>query len=248
MPMIWMYKHAPPTLKSMRLCFPLCGHSDLLADRVFGRLEKILRAHSILEFPEKYWDIYSQFGDVRKLGQDLNKVSAISDAKRLLFKRTAAGGVCPTLLKKGKKLEMIILPKVPLNRQIKDRSERQGKCFVDNMPDNCWYYRVMEKHDEQLTTRLLENIKRSRAEVSIAVRTKLILAMILLPGSSPSFDCEECSESGTSLDDISEEHFTSDIDGPLAKIAEVEKKIRKGHFYLVSFPGNKGPIIMFSLF
>lgn len=55
-------------------------------------------------------------------------------------------------------------------------------------------------------------------------------------------DSEEWSESGTSLDDISEEHFTSDIDEPLAKIAEAEKKIREGDFYLVSFPGKKkGP-------
>ncbi|CAH0562824.1 unnamed protein product [Brassicogethes aeneus] len=53
-------------------------------------------------------------------------------------------------------------------------------------------------------------------------------------------ESEEWSESGSSLDDVSEEHFTSDSDNePLVKIAKPEKKIKKGDFYLVSFPGKK---------
>lgn len=145
--MIWLYKCAPPTLKSITICFPVRGHSYLPADRVFGRVEKELRAYSVLKSPQKYYEIYSKFGKVRKLGDDwkvydfkqalavLKKIDAISDAKRILFKRTSRGGVCmkteqfyrnddfgtkyQTLLKKGTTLEMIQLREVPLRRDIK---------------------------------------------------------------------------------------------------------------------------------
>ncbi|KAF5271121.1 hypothetical protein FQR65_LT17727 [Abscondita terminalis] len=69
---------------------------------------------------------------------------------------------------------------------------------------------------------------------------------------SESEEQEEWSESGSSIDDISDEHFTSDSDNePLPKITKKEEscssqkvnealdKITKGEFYLVSFPGKK---------
>lgn len=57
----------------------------------------------------------------------MNKISAISDAKRLRFKRIEEkrnadfGSKYQTLPEKGKKIEMITTPEVPINRQIKDK-------------------------------------------------------------------------------------------------------------------------------
>lgn len=42
------------------------------------------------------------------------------------------------------------------------------KCFGDNMPDNSWYCRFIERHHQLLTTTLSENIERSRIEMSYA--------------------------------------------------------------------------------
>lgn len=132
--MIWLQRHAPLTLQSIRICFPVRGHSYLPADRVFGRAEKLIRAQSMIKSPEKYWELYSEIGEVRKLGVEwttiynfkealtsLKKVVGISEAKRILIKRSKNGGVTmkteqyyrnddeskkyETLLKKGKKIQ-----------------------------------------------------------------------------------------------------------------------------------------------
>ncbi|CAH1980234.1 unnamed protein product [Acanthoscelides obtectus] len=99
--MMWLHKEAPKGLQSIRMVFPIRGHSYLPADRIFGRCEKLIRSHITLKSPEKYWELYSQVRLVRKLGTDwkiydlksalstFKKIETISHAKRILIKWTS---------------------------------------------------------------------------------------------------------------------------------------------------------------
>nr|CAH7716416.1 unnamed protein product [Callosobruchus chinensis] len=147
--MMWLYKEAPKTLQSVRIIFPIRGHSYLPADRIFGRCEKLIRSHSTIKSPEQYWKLYSQVGLVRKLGTDweiydvksalstFRKIDGISHAKRVLIKRTTQQRVAVkteifyrndddsskylTLIKKNRKIENLNFPKLPLNHEIKGK-------------------------------------------------------------------------------------------------------------------------------
>ena len=68
--MIWLNRDAAARLKLISLYFPVREHSFMPANRVFGRVEKLLRSHAVIKSPEKYWEIYPQIGTVRKLGTD----------------------------------------------------------------------------------------------------------------------------------------------------------------------------------
>lgn len=61
---------SPQALKQIELTFPVRGHSFLPADRVFGRVEKLLRKRPVIENKEQYYKLYSEVGEVRKLGVD----------------------------------------------------------------------------------------------------------------------------------------------------------------------------------
>ncbi|KAK5648042.1 hypothetical protein RI129_002934 [Pyrocoelia pectoralis] len=98
--MIWLYKDSPKTIESVEVIFPVRGHSYLPADRVFGQIEKVVRSHSTIKSPTKYYEIYSKTGEVRRLGADwfvfdikaaldtLKKIQGISAAKRIFIKRS----------------------------------------------------------------------------------------------------------------------------------------------------------------
>ena len=95
--MFWLSNFAPVNIKKIILIFPVRGHTFLPADRVFGRVEKLLRSHSTILTKEKYNELYSDLGDVQKLGNEwtvfyfksvtsyLNKVNDISEAKRIII-------------------------------------------------------------------------------------------------------------------------------------------------------------------
>lgn len=50
--------------------FPVRGHSFLLADRVFGRAEKVLRKKAVITNNEEYYECYQAIGTVTVLGKD----------------------------------------------------------------------------------------------------------------------------------------------------------------------------------
>lgn len=96
----WLYKEAPKHLKMILLIFPVRGHSYLAADRVFGRVEKELRAQSTILHKDDYLNIYKNHGTVRQLGTDWNlynikellprmkKMDGILDMKRIFLQKT----------------------------------------------------------------------------------------------------------------------------------------------------------------
>lgn len=96
----WLRFKSPSHLTDIQLTFPVRGHSFLPADRVFGRVEKILKRHPTITSCEKYEEIYSEVGTVKRIGEDwklldikelehwLKKIKGISDAKRIYLKKT----------------------------------------------------------------------------------------------------------------------------------------------------------------
>lgn len=90
---------------TFELTYPVAGHSFLPADRLFGRLEKILRKHDTLLTPDDYLPLFSSVAQVRQLNQDWYVQSFNAATKNLLrcrqnFKlsqvkrlRVRAGGV-----------------------------------------------------------------------------------------------------------------------------------------------------------
>lgn len=96
---LWLFNDAPKTIETITLTFPVRGHSYMPADRVFGQIELKLRSHAFIKTPEKYYEIYSQQGQVRKLGSEwvlydvkqavhsLKKIPGISEARRIIIVR-----------------------------------------------------------------------------------------------------------------------------------------------------------------
>jgi hypothetical protein len=63
--------------------FPIRGHSFLPADRVFGRMEKVLRRLEVLLLPSDYHKIYQDFGIVYVLGSDWELKDCKAQVKKL---------------------------------------------------------------------------------------------------------------------------------------------------------------------
>lgn len=57
-------------VETIQLIFPVRGHSFLPADRVFGRIEKLLRKRPTIIRKEEYVEIYKTVGCVKELGVD----------------------------------------------------------------------------------------------------------------------------------------------------------------------------------
>lgn len=97
--MLWLFNNAPKSIETITMTFPVRGHSFMPADRVFGQVELALRSHAFIKSPDKYYEIYSKKGQVRKLGSDwilydiknaalsLKKIIGISEAKRIIITR-----------------------------------------------------------------------------------------------------------------------------------------------------------------
>ena len=56
--------------ETFELTYPVVGHTFLPADRIFGRLEKIFRAHDTLLTPDDYSPLCSSVAQVCQLNQD----------------------------------------------------------------------------------------------------------------------------------------------------------------------------------
>lgn len=100
----WLLKCAPPSVKRILMVFPVRGHSYLPADRVFGRVEKLLRKQAEILLPEAYLDIYREVGECKMIGVDweiqnfkslemyLKKIEGISQLKRIIFVKSIVNG------------------------------------------------------------------------------------------------------------------------------------------------------------
>lgn len=70
----WLANEAPNNIQRVDIIFPIVGHSFLPADRVFGRIEQVVKKKDTIIHPEEYRDIFSKAGTVFQLGQDNVKV------------------------------------------------------------------------------------------------------------------------------------------------------------------------------
>nr|XP_047124777.1 uncharacterized protein LOC124807169 [Hydra vulgaris] len=95
----FLYSSNNADIQEIQLYFPVRGHSFLPADRVFGRVEKILRKSVTIISKELYYEIYKNIGAVKIMGVDwellntksLNRffknLSYISELKKIFFKK-----------------------------------------------------------------------------------------------------------------------------------------------------------------
>lgn len=67
---VWMKISAPPALKTLKLVFPITGHSYIPPGRVFANIEKEIRKKDTIICPEEYFQIFEEFGNVLQLGVD----------------------------------------------------------------------------------------------------------------------------------------------------------------------------------
>lgn len=148
----WLRFKSPPQLENVIITYPVRGHSFLPADRVFGRVEKLLRKTSTIISKEEYERLYSQVGTVKALGRDwkifdikglqncLAKVKGISDYKQILLTKGTNGNTVKAkyyenfrfetgretwnkLLKRGKTDKDLVLKEVNLGRDVPDKKK-----------------------------------------------------------------------------------------------------------------------------
>ena len=93
----WLKTKSPKHIKTLQLTFPVRGHSFIPPDRAFGRVEKILKKHPVINTKDEYVQYYKEVGSVRELGKDwfiydikmlqsvYSKTTGISDAKRIII-------------------------------------------------------------------------------------------------------------------------------------------------------------------
>lgn len=87
-------------IKEIVVTFPVRGHSFMPADRVFGRVEKLLRKQPTMTTREEYYSVYQSVGEVKKLGEDwslfnskclskrFRNINLISEKKIIFLKKT----------------------------------------------------------------------------------------------------------------------------------------------------------------
>lgn len=164
--MVWLHTKSPANIKSITMFFPVRGHSYMPADRVFGRVEKLIRSHCVIKSPEGYYKLYRQVGTVKILGRDwilldikhalnvLKKIVGISEAKRIIIRKSAnkrnvvvktemfytndSQTQFFTLLKKGKNLNNISFPVLALRHKIKEKKVQSLKKLLQEMASTQW--------------------------------------------------------------------------------------------------------------
>lgn len=95
----WLLRYSPDNVTEIVITYPVRGHSFMPADRVFGRVEKVLRKNPTILSKEDYVSYYLKAGNVKLLGKDwkifdikelqnyLNKIAGISDLKRISIQK-----------------------------------------------------------------------------------------------------------------------------------------------------------------
>lgn len=69
---MWLLNHAPQTLESVELVFPITDHSFLPPDRVFGNVEQEIKKNEEIILPCEYRTIIERHGKVLQLGDDVD--------------------------------------------------------------------------------------------------------------------------------------------------------------------------------
>lgn len=108
--MKWFKDESPKSVERVEIVFPIVGHSFLPPDRVFGRIEKVIRSVGTIETPSKYTAILKDFGTVKRLGAEVpvhDWKSAVQDvikptgqwnfklslSKRIILTRNTKGNI-----------------------------------------------------------------------------------------------------------------------------------------------------------
>lgn len=163
----WLKVKSPQNLKEIRITYPVRGHSFLPADRVFGRVEKLLRKTSVVKTKDEYKNIYSKCGEVKELGVDwhlydikslqntFKKLDGILDLKRINLKKGRRNSIeifCyqnfrfetlsetpKNLLKKGKSDKNLPnLGTLPLNNFIPEKKKKSLKHLLEQQFGEDW--------------------------------------------------------------------------------------------------------------
>lgn len=84
---MWLSQKAPESVSKLEIIFPIVGHSFLPADRVFARIEKVVKKEEVIVAVEEYLKIFDNHGEVFRLGSDV-KVCNWKDACKETLQRT----------------------------------------------------------------------------------------------------------------------------------------------------------------
>lgn len=68
----WLLNEAPANVKQVCLIFPVPGHSYMPPDRVFGRIEKEIQNYDTIIKPEKYIEIFQEYGTTISMAESCN--------------------------------------------------------------------------------------------------------------------------------------------------------------------------------
>lgn len=97
--MYWLHNGSSKHVTDDQIVFNVNGHSYLLADCVFGRVERKLCRNDRIILPSHYINICRQFGKVYRLGTDWR----VCDLKVLLAAFQKYQGIKTTFFKKHTK-------------------------------------------------------------------------------------------------------------------------------------------------
>lgn len=56
----WLYSESPRHLKIIELIYPIVGHSFILPDRIFAKIEKVLKTKEVLTSPAEYFSVLQE--------------------------------------------------------------------------------------------------------------------------------------------------------------------------------------------
>lgn len=65
------FSSAPANITRVEIIFPVVGHSFIPPDRVFARIEKVIRKHEVISNPQEYIEILRDHGTVFNLGDEI---------------------------------------------------------------------------------------------------------------------------------------------------------------------------------
>lgn len=85
----WFLQKAPNNIETIELVFPVTGHSFIPPDRVFGNIEKKIRAFENIINPNQYKEILSEHGTIIELGSDC-VVADFKQAAEAVLKSTSS--------------------------------------------------------------------------------------------------------------------------------------------------------------
>jgi hypothetical protein len=104
---------APPTLKIIKVVYPIVGHSFIPPDRVFAQIEKDVKKHSTLLTDQDYIEIFNKHATVIRLGDNC----PVLDWKNAVFE----------VLKKPANWHFKLQP---CKRIIVSKAKKTGNCVV----------------------------------------------------------------------------------------------------------------------